>query len=335
MRYALDPELLLALADHPTADLRDIPAARARAAARIAAERAPDTRGVTWRDVDAPRADGGAALRLRLYTPSTPGARGAEGAPGVPRAPGGPRSAPLPAVYDIHGGGFVLGSVAATHARSVRLCRETGAVVAAVDYRLAPEHPYPAPAEDCYAGLVWLAAHAGELGLDPGRIAVHGQSAGGGLAAAVALMARDRGGPALCFQYLGTPAVDDRLTTASMRAFTDTPAWDRPSSLLSWSAYLGAGVPGSPHVPAYAAPARAADLRGLPPAYVTAMQFDPLRDESVAYALALQAADVPVELHLFPGTFHGSVGVTTAEVSQRELAEEVAVLRRALHGTRT
>jgi acetyl esterase/lipase len=313
---SLDPELAATLATRPRADLTDIPAARALDDARVRAQPPPDCAGVTVREVSLARpgqAPGEPALALRLYTPSG-------------------RHAPQPALYDIHGGGFVMGSLRATHARSIRLCRDVGAVVAAVDYRLAPEHPFPAPLEDCFTGLAWLAAHADAIGVDPGRIALHGQSAGGGLAAALALLTRDRGGPAPCFQYLGVPAVDDRLTTPSMRAFTDTPAWDRAGSELSWDCYLGAGVRGTEQVSGYAAPARAADLSGLPPAYVTAMQFDPLRDEGIAYALALQAAGVPVELHLFPGTFHGSVGVTDAQISRREAAEEVAVLRRALHG---
>jgi acetyl esterase/lipase len=126
------------------------------------------------------------------------------------------------------------------------------------------------------------------------------------------------------------PEVDDRLVTASMTAFTDTPMWSRPRAVISWDSYLGAGVPGTESVPIYAAPARATDLAGLPPAYVSTMEFDPLRDEGLAYALALQAAGVQVELHMFPGTFHGSAMVEHAAVTQREKAEEIVVLRRAL-----
>jgi acetyl esterase/lipase len=313
--HRLDPELAAALATRPAADLTAIPAARALADESVCAEPPPDLDGVTVRRLRVPLPDrpDEPGVPLWLYTPS--------GRPG-----------PLPALYDIHGGGFVMGSLRATHARSVRLCREVGAVVAAVGYRLAPEHPFPVPLEDCFAGLAWLAAHADGVGVDPDRVALHGQSAGGGLAAALALLTRDRGGPAPCFQYLGTPALDDRLDTAGMRAFCDTPAWDRASAEISWDGYLGPGVRGTDRVSRYAAPARAADLAGLPPAYVTAMQFDPLRDEGIAYALALQDAGVPVELHLFPGTFHGSVGVAHARISRREAAEEVAVLRRALHG---
>jgi acetyl esterase len=135
--------------------------------------------------------------------------------------------------------------------------------------------------------------------VDASRIAIHGVSAGGGLCAALALPARDRGGPAIAFQFLAIPEVDDRLTTASTTAFTDTPMWNRPNAVISWDAYLGAGLPGTDGVSPYAAPARATDLSGLPPAYVSVMHFDPLRDEGVAYALGMLAAGVTVELHLF------------------------------------
>jgi acetyl esterase len=205
-------------------------------------------------------------------------------------------------------------------------------VVVSVAYRLAPEHPYPAGLEDCYAALVWLAGHAAELGVDPARLAVAGGSAGGGLSAALALLARDRGGPALCFQYLAIPELDDRLTTPSMQAFVDTPLWNRPSAVRSWEYYLGPGLAaGSDDVPPYAAPSRATDLAGLPPAYISVCEFDPLRDEGIAYAQALLAAGVSVELHLFPGTFHGSTMVNpAAAISRRQNEETAAVLARAL-----
>ena len=179
------------------------------------------------------------------------------------------------------------------------------AVVISANYRLAPEYPYPTPLEDCYAGAVWIVDHAEELGVDPERIAVHGHSAGASLAAGVCLLARDRGTPRIAFQYLGYPALDDRLQTPSMLRFIDTPMWDRPNAELSWAHYLGEAA-GTIDVPIYAAPGRAEDLSGLPPACVTAMQFDPLRDEDVDYARNLVSADVPTELHLYPGTFHGS-----------------------------
>jgi acetyl esterase/lipase len=186
-------------------------------------------------------------------------------------------------------------------------------VVVSVDYRLAPENPFPAGLEDCYAALSWFSTHAAELGVDPERIAIHGGSAGGGLCAALALLARDRSGPSIAFQYLGIPELDDRLTTSSMTTFVDTPMLNRPTAIHSWDAYLGPGRRSTDNVPPYAAPARATDLTGLPPAYISAMEFDPLRDEDIAYATALLAAGVPVELHLFPGTYHGSSVIANAE----------------------
>jgi len=297
MTHAYDPELAAAAARLGSPVMADIPAAR-RAAAR--GVRAADLTGVTVTDEDA------SGVRLRLYQPD------------VVRAPA--------AVFTVHGGGFVLGTVERGDARNAELARALGMLVVSVDYRLAPEHPYPAALDDCLTGLSWLAGTATRLGIDPRRIAISGT--GGGLCAALALLARDRGGPAIAFQYLGVPKVDDRLGSASMTAFTDTAALNRADVEAGWRAYLGGSYGGD--VPCYAAPARATDLSGLPPAYVSAMQFDPLRDEGIAYALALQAAGVPVELHLFPGTFHGSSTVRDALVSRREIDEKVAVLRKAL-----
>jgi acetyl esterase/lipase len=308
--YAFDPELAAAVELLPKLDLNDLQGAR-DALKKLRAELpAPDATGVTVTDVLIAGPAGAPEIPLRIYRPD------------VPSGPVG--------VFDVHGGGFILGDLEMVHASNLTLAREVGAVVVSVDYRLAPEDPYPAGLEDCYAGLVWFAEHAEEYGVDPDRIAIHGISAGGGLCAGLALLARDRGGPAIAFQYLGVPEVDDRLGTASMTAYIDTPLWNQPNAVLSWAAYLGAGVPGTADVAVYAAPARASDLSGLPPAYVSTMEFDPLRDEGIAYALALQAAGVQVELHMFPGTFHGSSLVEHAAISQLERSEEITVLRRGL-----
>ncbi|MEB4210517.1 alpha/beta hydrolase [Mycobacterium sp. 94-17] len=308
--YAFDPEIAAVVPLLPDLPANDPLAIRAALSTMIAQMPPPDTTGVQLEDRQIPGAGGDPAVSIRIYRPDR-------------------RSAPA-AVYSVHGGGFVAGDLETEHATNVMLARELGIVVVSVDYRLAPETPFPGGLEDCYAGLAWTAGHAGELGIDPARIAIAGTSAGGGLCAALALLARDRGGPQIVFQCLSVPELDDRLTTASMTDFTDTPLWSRPRAILSWDCYLGPGRAGAGDVPIYAAPARATDLAGLPPAYVSVMHFDPLRDEGVAYALAMLAAGVSVELHLFPGTFHGSMLIQDAAVSKREAAEKVAVLRHAL-----
>jgi len=205
-------------------------------------------------------------------------------------------------------------------------------VVFSVDYRLAPEHPFPAGLEDCYATLVWVAENAGELGVDPERIAAGGESAGGGLTAGVALLARDRGGPRLCLQVLGLPEIDDRLETASMRSLgVDIPITTIANGEISWDSYLGAGVRGTDRVSAYAAPSRATDLAGLPPALVTAYELDALRDEGIAYAQRLLSAGVPTELHVYPGAFHACTWLSHVGICQKILADLVDALRRRLH----
>jgi acetyl esterase/lipase len=311
MTYAFDPELAAVIPMLPPTNMTDPSAAREQIAAMLA-ERitVDDSAGVTVREELVPGPEGAPDVRVRIYTPE--------------------RIAAPAAIFDVHGGGFVVGNLDIDHPSNLRYARELGVVVVSVDYRLAPEAPYPAGIEDCYAALVWVAKNAAELGIDPNRIVIHGGSAGGGLCAGLALLARDRGGPAIAFQYLGIPELDDRLDTPSMRAFVDTPLWNRPNAEISWDCYLGPGVRGSADVPVYAAPARATDLAGLPPAYISVMEFDPLRDEGIAYAQALLAAGVTTELHLFPGTFHGSAMAEHATVSKREAAEALAVLARAL-----
>ena len=258
---------------------------------------------------------------------------GPQGAPEIPVIIYQPKASagPLPCVVDYHGGAFIMGSAQMGHPANVRIALDAGVVVVSVDYRLAPEHPFPAGVEDCYAGLVWVHANASDLGVDPARIAVMGGSAGGALAAAVALMARDRGGPPICFQALQIPVTDDRLTTWSAQNFRDTPMFNRPGAEHMWENYLGAGYEGRETSP-YAAPNRAADLSGLPPAYVQTMDLDPLRDEGIEYAYRLMTAGVSVELHAYPGTFHGSGLATNASVSKRSAKEMIDVIAKALNG---
>ena len=200
-------------------------------------------------------------------------------------------------IYGIHGGGMILGSRAGSAAGLLDWVEHHGVVAVCVEYRLAPEHPYPAPQEDCYAGLVWLAGHAGELGVDPGKILVKGASAGGGLSASVALLARDRGGPALAGQMLICPMLDDRNESISSQQYDGIGIWDRSFNYTGWNALVGADVRGGPDVPPYAAPARATDLGGLAPAFIEVGAAEVFRDETIQYASRIWAAGGQAELH--------------------------------------
>jgi acetyl esterase len=296
----LDPELQAFVELFPPADLTDPVTARENLAELAHAASAPDTADMEIEERTVP-AD--PDVPVRIYRPH--------------RAQG--------AIVWLHGGGFVMGDLETEHPWAVRVADGSSVVVISVDYRRAPEHLFPAALDDSYAVLAWVAEHADELGIDPERIAVGGHAAGAGLAAAVALQARDQHGPSIRFQLLNQPEIDDRQETWSARHFTDTPFMTREKVAASWRHYLGSAS-ASP----YAAPARATDLSGLPPAYVSTAEFDPNRDEAIAYALRLLEAGVPVELHQWPGTFHGSQAILSAEVSQRQMAELSGALRREL-----
>ncbi len=210
---------------------------------------------------------------------------------------------PLPCVYSVHGGGYVLGTYAMDDARFDRQCTRFPCVGVSVEYRLAPETPYPGPLDDCYAGLRWTYDHADDLGIDRARIGIAGVSAGGGLAAGLALLARDRGEVSLAFQLLECPMIDDRQTTSSSR-LDGLPIWSRESNEFGWRSYLG-DLYGSDDIPPYAAAARAENLVGLPPALVIVGGADGFRDEDIGYALRLNQSGVPTELHVLPGAPHG------------------------------
>jgi acetyl esterase/lipase len=209
----------------------------------------------------------------------------------------------LPCLYSIHGGGFVMGSRVMDDVRFDTWCPKYGCIGVSVEYRLAPETPYPGPLEDCYLGLKWIYDHHDELGIDPTRIGVGGTSAGGGLAAGLALLARDRGEVPLRFQLLDCPMLDDRQTTPSSQ-LDDLQIWTREANSFGWQSYLG-DLYGTADVPVYAAPARATDLRDLPEAYVCVGNVDGFRDEDVDYAMRLNQAGVSTELHVHPGAHHG------------------------------
>ncbi|WP_207926512.1 alpha/beta hydrolase [Actinocrispum wychmicini] len=296
----MDPELEAFVPLFPKADLSDPVTSRKNLAELAASIPAPDVAGMEVTDRIVP-AD--PDVPVRIYHPQD-----AHGA-----------------IVWLHGGGFVMGSLATEHPWATRVAESSGAVVISVGYRLAPEHRFPAALDDVYAVLCWAAEHAAELGVDPERIAVGGHSAGAALAAAVALRARDQHGPSIRCQLLNQPGLDDRQETWSAQAFTDTPWMTKTKIGQIWQHYLGSR-PATP----YAAPARATDLSGLPPAHIATAEYCPNRDEGIGYALRLMQAGVSVELHQWPGTFHGSQAILSAEVSQRQLAELAAALRRAL-----
>lgn len=209
-----------------------------------------------------------------------------------------------PGVFHTHGGGMIMGDRFVGLAQFLPWIVEFDATVVTVEYRLAPEFPDPYPVEDCYAGLLWTAAHAEELGIDPDRLIIAGASAGGGLAAGTALLARDRSGPTLAGQVLIYPMLDDRDATVSAAQIDGIGVWDRGSNVTGWTALLGDRV-GTDDVSIYASPARATDLAGLPPAFIDCGSAEVFRDEDVAYATALWHAGVQAELHVWPGGFHG------------------------------
>ncbi|WP_106815297.1 alpha/beta hydrolase [Microbacterium timonense] len=208
-----------------------------------------------------------------------------------------------PVIYHVHGGGMVVGTATDVLPALAPLAARVGAAIVAVEYRLAPENRYPAAVEDVYAGLEWVAQSAADLGMDPARIIIDGVSAGGGLAAATALLARDRRGPRLIGQMLVCPMLDDRNDSASGYQMAGSGAWDRTANATGWAAYLG-DLPRE-DVPIYASPGRATDLSGLPPTFIDVGSAETFRDEDVAYATRIWAAGGDAELHVWPGGVHG------------------------------
>lgn len=232
-----------------------------------------------------------------------------------------------PGFIHFHAGGFIFGDLEIDHPRCLTMAAEGEAVTVSVDYRLAPENPFPAGVEDCYTALQWVVDNAADLKIDPLKIAIGGGSAGGNLAAAVALMARDRGGPDVALQMLFYPVIDDRCKTPSMNDGSGLYIWDYQNSIDMWNQYIGQD---RNNVSPYAAPARAQDLSGLPPAYVMTCEHDPLRDEAIIYAMRLMADGVQVELHSYPGTVHGFDFMTPSEISTRAVNEGVEAFKRNL-----
>lgn len=312
MSYAVDPEYLPMMGFIPRLDVSDAQAARALVRSMSAEDpMATLPAGLVVDRRTAPAADG-TDIELIVFRPEHR------------------TEQLLPGIAYFHGGGFVFGDAGTDVRVPSALAADLGAVVVSVNYRLAPEYPFPTPFDDCFNALSWIAGD-NDLGIDPTRIVVAGMSAGAGLAAAVALKSRDIGGPAILFQALDSPVLDDRLLTRSATEYRDSPLWNRQNAIDSWRHYLGADADRT-RTSEYAAPARARDLAGLPPAYIAVSSFDPLRDEGIDYAQRLTQAGVHAELQLAAGTFHGSSGVFPhTAISERINANYTAAIRRALN----
>lgn len=296
----IDPELLIALDDALDFDIWD-DLVKTRQV-RLELAKSFDAHvsimdQVAFDDHNAGNAGNNPDLRVRVYRPAKP-------------------AGPLPGLLWIHGGGYVMGTIDIEVPLVQRLVDAVGCVVVSVEYRLAPEHPYPAPLDDCYQALAWLFANATELGIDTESVAIGGISAGGGLAASVALMARDRGEYTVIFQLLMCPMLDDRNHLESTRLNLDGIGWTRRDNLNGWAAYLGGDYDVDAH--AYAVPARIDDLSNLPPAYISIGTLDIFLDENMQYARRLMVAGVGCELHTFPRAMHAfQYRVPGATVSRR------------------
>lgn len=233
-----------------------------------------------------------------------------------------------PALLYIHGGGYVIGSASSMLGATRDLAIACRCLLVSVDYRLAPETPHPGPVEDCYAALAWMHANAADLGIDAARIAVAGESAGAGLAAALALLARDRGEMAIVHQHLIYPMLDDRTCRATANPHSGEFVWTPESNAFGWSSLLGCPA-GSEHVSPYASVARAGDLSGLPSAFIAVGALDLFTEEDIEYARRLMRAGVPTELHVYPGAYHGFEIVRDAAVTRSAHHISKTALRRA------
>ncbi|MBN2239874.1 MAG: alpha/beta hydrolase [Dehalococcoidales bacterium] len=315
----LDPELReplrQMLSQMPAMNFDDLPAARANSQKQMEEMRKhiPVIPGIITEDRMIPGPENAPDVMIRIYRP--------ENLTGV-----------LPGFLWIHGGGYIMGDVESIDMMARQLTLAAECVTVSVEYRLAPEHPHPAPVEDCYAALKWFFANAGELNVDASRIAVGGGSAGGGLAAGLALLARDRGEVDIVYQLLIYPMIDDRTTEPAGETVRDALFWTRSHNLLGWRSYLGF-EPGGENVSCYAAASRAVNLEGLPPTYICVGGLDLFAVEDIIYAGRLTNAGVPIELHVYPGGPHAFDGmVPNADVSKRFTADIHHALKRALHG---
>ncbi|HWM60010.1 MAG TPA: alpha/beta hydrolase [Pseudonocardia sp.] len=308
----IDPEVAEIFPLLPPLDLTDIPVARTTMMDMLAAASAGIQPSPTVTRVDhlVPGWDGDPQVRVRHYRPAD-------------------QADVLPCLYWIHGGGHVLGQIEQDDLLMEHIVDTVGCATVSVEWRRAPEHPFPAPMDDCYAGLEWTFKNAAELRIDPRRIAIGGASSGGGAAAGLALLARDRGEHEVCFQLLVYPMLDDRNVTPASHEITDPKVWNRTSNLIGWRSYVGDAV-GTDAVSPYAAPTRAGDLSGLPPAFIPVGDVDLFVDEDIDYAQRLLQAGVPTELHVYRGGIHGfDLLAPTSGVARRFQRDRDEALRRA------
>jgi acetyl esterase/lipase len=310
-KHLLDPELR-AMADGPfLQNLNDAKVARVREAMadQVPTLADPQPHGLYRKEILAPQ-DSGPAVRCLLYGPAER------------------ENATSTAAYlHVHGGGYLFGSPEGSDPMNRYIARELGITVLSVDYRLAPEHPIPAPLDDCYAALSWLHENATDLGVDPQRIGIGGESAGGGLAAALAIKARDAGEYPICWQALTYPMLDNRTGSEAYPgdALVGEFVWTRELNQYGWQSYLGQAAPEAPQVPA-----RLQSFEGLPPTWMFTATLDLFRDENIEYAQQLMAAGVPCELSVYPGACHAFQRIEQAGLSKRYRADLLAALRKGL-----
>jgi acetyl esterase/lipase len=314
-RYLIDPELLPVIDAFPHIDFDGGMLAETR----------------RLMDSYLPQADPSACPNVEMVERFVPGPVGAPAVRTLLYRPiGAGLARPLPALLHLHGGAYVLGrpemNDTINRARADELC----SVVLSVDYRKAPETPHPGPVQDAYAALNWLYTNAAELGIDTKRIAVIGESAGGGLAAALALFARDKGGPDLCLQMLIYPMLDDRVgSTDEPHPYAGEYVFRREDCKKAWAHYLGR-EPGGPATDPHASPARASDLARLPPTFLSVGALDLFVEEGIEYVRRLIRAGVPAELHVYPGSPHGPDLLSPTKIAQRVRSEYMSALKRGL-----
>ncbi len=312
-RHLVDPQLLPLLELVPPMKLsaETLPAMRSRP--RMFQPKPADIERTTLEIRHIPGPAGAPEVEVLVYAPS-------------------PVTGPRAGILHIHGGGYVAGDARDLEPVHREIAAELNCTIVSVNYRLAPETPFPGPIEDCYAALGWLFASAGDLGVDTARIGVMGESAGGGLAAALALLARDRGEYALAFQHLIYPMIDDRTcVSAEPSPYAGEFVWTPTSNHFGWTSLLG-HAPGGADVSPYAAAARAADLTGLPPTYLASGALDLFLEENLAYAQRLIRAGVPTELHVYPGAFHAFQWASHTDVAKAAARDSHEALARALAG---